>query len=193
MNLKSVKLAKPVTITNALEAVGFIKQGGTQCRFISVLTETEVELLKSSPYQGVRKVSRRIGMINVNYVAGVEKRRAAAMGIPVSEVEYKPGKTWYYHDQTEDGKPLPIVRHSKTHIPYLQYFPLRSFGTRYLLPNGDEIPEDTLKPYFKSRGWVDDTKPRVCVFKMESLKSIRVYGVEFKTPKAQQLQDTLSS
>jgi len=83
-----------VTIGSHLEMVGFIKGNGTQCRFVSMVSETEPKLRAGCPFKGVVKVSRKRGMINANYNTAVRKRIAARLGVEIKDVEYQNGEVW---------------------------------------------------------------------------------------------------
>jgi hypothetical protein len=168
-----------VTITDPLEMAGFIKSNGTQCRFVSIVTNTPVVNLKpNSPFQGVRKVSRKMGIINANYNNSVRTRIAKSLGVKLSaEVKYKNGKVWYQHLKTVDGKSLPLVenKHTKNSKLYLQYFPHKATSA-YVMPDGSIVMEQELSP------WLTETsrssyKPPVISVELRNIKEIRASGV----------------
>lgn len=181
--MKIGKLEKAVKITDPLEMVGFIRTNGTRCQFISMLTVTEPKLKKSCPYVGVLKVSRRNGLINVNYNKAVRNRLAKSLGVALADVEYTNGKTWFVHQTDENGKALPLVKHAtkETGKHYLQYFPIRSSGTKYVLPNGEEIAESQLKPYFYAESKSEEYKPATCVFEVGNIKTLHCSQVTILT------------
>jgi hypothetical protein len=190
--MKLGKLKKMVKITDPLEMVGFIKTNGTQCQFVSMLTVTEPKLKKSCPYVGVTKVSRRNGLINMNYNTAVLKRIAASIGQPISEVSYENGAVWFEHIKDGEGKALPLVQHAKTPNGfYLQYFPLKSKDS-YQLSNGEPITEDKLKPFFYARK-ESDYKPITCVFKMDNIKELRAAGFIIQTDEVPVVESILQS
>ena len=62
-----------VSISNKLELVGFIRSIGTQCRFVTLTTETEVDMVKKhritkipNPFLGTIKIARRNGFLPRN-------------------------------------------------------------------------------------------------------------------------------
>lgn len=173
-----------VQITSPLEMVGFIKSNGTQCRFVSMVSETEPKLKKNCPFLGVKKVSRKRGMINVNYNKAVCRNISELLGVEVKEVEYTNGEVWYYHLTTVDAKPLPLVINKKVAIEnvnaetdfYLQFFPTASENV-YKMPNGEIIDEAKLEPYFYSKGERKEFKPCVISIKVENIKELRASGV----------------
>jgi hypothetical protein len=175
MNTKTI-----VSITNPLEMAGFIKSNGTQCRFVSIVTDTPVtKMRKTSPFQGVRKVSRKLGLVNANYNTSVRNRIADKLGVKLSEVEYENGETWYVHLQTADGKSLPLVQHkeeAKRGKLYLQYYPHKSTSA-YVMPNGDTVAEAELKPWLYAESKRPDYKPTVIAVELGNVKEIRASGV----------------
>lgn len=185
--------ATEVTITSPLEIAGFIRTNGTNCQFISLKTVTEPKLKKTCPYVGVKKISKRNGILNMHFAPAVARRVAAALGMPENEVEYVPGETWYEHEQTGDGKPLPLVHHKeKQGELYLQYFPLKNLGTVYMDDRGEEIPEELLKPHFYARK-DSEFKPAVCVFKLTSIAEIRANGFALQTVDTEAVDAILSA
>ena len=168
-----------VQIQNHLEMVGFIKSNGTQCRFVSMVSETPVKNIRAAcPFKGVIKIARKRGMINVNYVASVQRRVAERLGVKETEVEYTPGETWYKHLTTVDGKSLPLVVNKKTPDNgeyYLQFFTTSSDNV-YRMPNGEPVLESQLEPYFYASKR-DEFKPTVISIKVSNIKEIRASGV----------------
>lgn len=199
MKLKlKVNPTQTVTITDAMEMVGFLRTNGTQCQFVSMLTKTPVTKISvKCPYKNVVKVSRRNGLINVNYNMAVRRRLAAALNAPIADVEYTNGQTWFIHETAvigQETKALPLCVNKKTPKSgkfYMQYFPLRSSRTRYLLPNGEEVAESLLEPFFYSRER-DEYKPATCVFSIENIKELRCSGVVIKTEETEVVEAELS-
>lgn len=170
-----------VSITSPLEMAGFIKANGTACRFVSILIDTPVEKIKkNNPYQGLRKVSRKMGIVNANYNTSVRNRIAEKLGVTLSEVEYTNGITWYEHLQTVDKKPLPLVQHQKAEKRdgklYLQYFPHKAESV-YVLPSGEVVPDEKVKPWLYAESARIEYKPAVIVVNLENIKEIRASGV----------------
>ena len=168
-----------VKISSELEMLGFIKTNGTQCRFVSMVTETPVKNIKAAcPFKGVIKTSRKRGMINVNFSASVGRKLAASLGLPEKDIEYIPGETWYQHLTTVDGKSLPVVVNKKTPDNgeyYLQYFPTSSENV-YHMPNGEPVQESQLEPYFYAKA-KSEFKPIVISIKLSNIKELRASGV----------------
>lgn len=162
-----------VTLTNESEMVGFLKTIGTECQFVSMLTVTDPKMRTTgNPYKGVQKVSRRNGLLNVNFTNAVERNIAESFGISPTQVEYNAGKTWYKHLTTTDGKPLALCVHQKDETKYyLQYYPQKS-ETKYLMPDGTEIAEENLKPFLYERE-PNDFKPIVVVLALASIRELK--------------------
>lgn len=184
-----------VQIQNHLEMVGFIKSNGTQCRFVSMVTETPVKNIRAAcPFKGVIKIARKRGMINVNYVASVERRIAERFGVNEKEVEYKPGEVWYQHMTTVDGKTLPLVVNKKTPDNgeyYLQYFPTASEDV-YRMPNGEPIMKEQLEPYFYASKR-EEFKPTVISIKVGNIKELRASGVIMQAEDLAEAESALAS
>lgn len=151
----------------------FLRELGTQVRFISLVTETEVEMRKTgNPFVGTIKVVRRNGLVNVNH-SERPKRRMMEQGIenPV----YVPGSTWYLHEKTQDGKIIPLCYSKKNpDVKYLQFFPHRSYDPQYLL-NGVPLTEQEIiimKTFIPEKDWGQFKEP-VITLKMTSIKSIK--------------------
>ena len=192
--MKLGKLSKAVKITDPLEMVGFIRTNGTQCQFVSMLTVTEPKMRKDSPYKGVVKVSRRNGLLNVNYNTSVSKRLAEMFNVPPSEVQYIPGETWFKHQKTEDGRPLPLVvnKNKEDGKIYVQYFPIRTSGTKYVMPNGEQVAEEKLEPFFYARAEKEVWKPATCVFHVANIKELRASRVIVQTEDTAQAEQVLA-
>ena len=191
MNAKTI-----VSITNPLEMAGFIKSNGTQCRFVAIVTDTPVvKMKKASPFQGVRKVSRKTGIVNANYNTSVRNRIAAKLDVKLSEVEYENGDVWYQHLQTADGKPLPLVEHkdeAKRGKLYLQYFPHKATSA-YVMPNGDTVTEAELKPWLYAESKRPDYKPCVIAVELGNVKEIRASGVIMQAEDLDEAEAALST
>lgn len=191
--MKIGKLAKAVKITDPLEMVGFLRTNGTTCQFVSMLTVTEPKLKKSCPYVGVKKISRRNGLLNVNFNTAVRKRLSESLGLPMNDVEYVNGKTWFVHEMTSDGKALPLVKHETKNDGkfYVQYFPIRSSGTKYVLPNGETVSESVLEQYFYARS-ESEFKPATCVFHVENITELRASKVIIQTDDTENVETILA-
>jgi len=184
-----------VKIESHLEMVGFIKTNGTQCRFVSMVSETEPKLRAGCPFKGVRKVSRKRGMINANYNTAVRKRIAERLGVELKEVEYENGQVWYKHLQTVDNKTLPLVVNKNTPDNgeyYLQYYPTAAENV-YQMPNGDPVEESQLEPYFYKRTERDNFKPVVIAIKVSNIKELRASGVIMQAEDLPEAEAALSA
>jgi hypothetical protein len=175
-----------ITITDQAELAGFIRSIGVECRFVTMDTETEVKMNKrGNPFHDeanpVVKRQTRNGLVNVNYVNKVRRNLAELNGTPYSETEYTPGKTWYVHCQTTDGKPLALCEHSKTGEKYLQYFPMRTLGETTWHWKGRQLtPAEVKKVYSFVPDREESFKPRVNVFKMKSIKRLSCRNVDIR-------------
>ena len=166
-----------VQIQSELEMVGFLKTNGTQCRFVAIVTDTVPKLKVACPFKGVRKISRKLGIINANYNTSVRRNIAERLGVELADVEYTNGAVWYKHLQTLDGKNLPVVVHATkaTGKHYLQYFTHKA-TSKYVLPSGEEVREEQLEPYFYARS-DKEFKPTVIAVDLANVKELRASGV----------------
>ena len=183
-----------VEIQSHLEMVGFIKSNGTQCRFVSMISETLVTNIRAAcPFKGVIKTSKKMGLVNKDYVASVERRIAERLGVPASAVDYVPGEVWYKHLTTTDGKALPLVV-NKTKDDgeyYLQYFPTESKSV-YRMPNGEPVLESDLEPWFYKREKAD-FKPIVISVKVSNIKRLAASGVIMQVEDLAEAESALAS
>jgi len=150
---------------------------------------------KASPFQGVRKVSRKLGLVNANYNTSVRNRIAAKLGVTLSEVEYENGEVWYQHLKTVDGKNLPLVQHkdeAKQGKLYLQYFPHKSVNA-YVMPNGDSVTEAELKPWLYKESERPDYKPSVIAVDLANVKELRASGVIMQAEDIDEAEAALSA
>jgi hypothetical protein len=164
-----------IKITDPTFMAGFIQSIGTEARFISFTSDTEVKMRKTG------KVARRNGLVNVDYVAACN-RGLAELG--VKKPDYVPGKTWYKHTETADGKTLPLCvgNTKKTQGKfYLQYFPYRNLGTKYVL-NGKELTADEVEKLKTFIAEKDDSdfKPMVITVGLANIKEIKFRKVSFQ-------------
>lgn len=174
-----------VKIQDKNELVGFLRSIGTECRFVSLKTETAVKMKKTgNPFLGTVKVARRNGLVNINFVNSVNRKMTAA---GIENPDYTAGSTWYVHESTTDGKPLPLCVHKKDGSKfYLQYYPHRNLETHYVL-NGKTLTaeEVTKMKTFITEPEKNEFKPIVITLSMDSIRSIKFRRI-------QMLNDTIS-
>lgn len=184
-----------VQIESELEMLGFLKSNGTSCRFVSMTTQTVVKnIRKGCPFKGVIKISRKRGMINVNYNAAVCRNVAAKLGVEVKSVEYENGEVWYEHLQTVDKHSLPVVVNKKSPNNgkfYLQYFPTDSTNV-YRMPDGRMVDEEDLKPWFYT-DHRPDFKPTVISIELANIKKLCASGVIMQTEDLAEAQAALAN
>ncbi len=170
------------TLTTQSQLIQFLRNLGSQCQFVSLLTNTEPKMRKTgNPYVGVRKISRRNGLLNINYADSVSRKIAVKVGLPENQVEYIPKATWYMHEDDGNGRPIALCRHQKDDTKYyLQYFPVKSFDTTYVMPNGDIVPEENLKPFLQESYQVD-FKPAVITLGLDSIVEMKAKGMSIET------------
>lgn len=182
-------------MVNQLEMVGFIKTNGTGCRFVSIVTDTPVKNLRAAcPFKNVRKVSRKIGLLNANYNTSVRRRIAEKLGVELKEVEYQNGEVWYQHVMTADGKALPLVVNKKTPDSgkyYLQYFPHKA-ENKFVAENGDILTEAQLEPYFYASKR-EDFKPCVIAVSVENIMELKASGIIIQMPDFEQAEALLNA
>jgi hypothetical protein len=160
------------------DVVGFLKTNGTNCRLVSLVTETQPKMKPGCPFSGVVKVSRKRGIVNANYNTSVRRRIAKHLGVALKEVEYNDGNVWYRHLTTADGQLLPLVVNKKVKTPsestehYLQFFTTRS-SNEYRLPSRDTVTAEQLKPWFVKQAEKPHYKPTVISIKVSNIKKMR--------------------
>lgn len=163
-----------VKIKDKRELAGFLRVLGTASCFISMRTETEVKMRKTgNPYLGTVKVERRNGLVNVNFVAACERNLSKETG---EKVEYIPGETWYVHEQTVEGKPLPLCHHKDDDQRYyLQYFPHRVIGEKEYYLKGVKLTDEQVKEMkkFITKENRPAFKPRVITLSMDSIRELK--------------------
>ncbi len=175
---KMAKAKTIVQITDPAEMAGFIKSNGTQCRFVSFISRTPVEKIRRGhPWTGTGlfKVARQRGIINVNYAAAVERRIADKLGI---DVNYVPGKVWFNHIMTVDGKPLPLVENKNPDKPglYLQFYPHRATST-YVTGSNEPVAKEAVAPWLYSKPERSEFKPPTITVKLAHILELRASGV----------------
>ena len=207
-----------VKIEDKAEMIGFLRSIGTECRFITVLTETIVDQNKTrptgnmvpsraksqkgkliremalNPYWGAVKVARRNGFVNADFVKMVEKRYAAIMGVPVED--YTAGGTWYQHCHSEDDKPLCLCEHQKdSSRKYLQMFPLRNLGETTYWLNGQRMTKDQVNDMYEN--WVTEKeraewKPVTIVLAIDSIRMITFRKVNLLNETFSRIANTMA-
>jgi len=195
-----------VKMVSELEMLGFLKTNGTACRFVAILTKTPVVKIKvGNPWHVVKsgkvvgeanlfKVSRKIGIINANYCASVERRIAEKLGVAKSEVEYVAGETWYEHLQTADGKNLPVVQHkdeTKRGVFYLQYFPQKSVNA-FVNGAGEPVAENEVEKWAYAESERPDFKPAVIAVKLSNVHQLKASGVIIEMPELAEVETALA-
>lgn len=180
-----------VKIEDKNELIEFLRSIGSECRFVTVETETIVKNMPKTgnPYWGTVKVAKRNGFVNADFVRAVEKRYAELNGLTPSDVEYTAGTTWYVHCQTENGRPMCLCEHKKDHSKkYLQLFPLRNLGeTVYVHPTLGKLSKEQIKD-MEGRMYADNSpewKPGVITLAIDSIRTITFRKVKL-------LNDTVS-
>ena len=169
---------KTITINDNKELVSFLRILGTECQFVSLETETKVKMNKTgNPFVGTVKVTKRNGLVNVNHEDRVNRRMKEA-GLDPS---YTAGETWYVHETTADGKVIPLCQSKKdANAKYLQFFPHRSRGTKYVL-NGRELTAEEvtkMKTFIPEKDWGEFKQP-VITLKMDSIRRIKFRKLDF--------------
>lgn len=209
-----------IKIENKQELIGFLRSIGTETRFITVTTETEVDQNKTrltgrlipstaksqkgkliherqqNPYWGAIKVSRRNGFVNADFVKMVEKRYAEIMGVSVSDVEYTPGGTWYQHCHDENNRPLCLCEHQKDHSrKYLQMFPLRNLGETTYWLKGQKMTQEQVSDMYEN--WVTEKertewKPVTIVLAIDSIRCITFRKVNLLNETFSRIANTMA-
>lgn len=173
-----------IQITNPNQLEGFLLSIGSQCRFITFTTDTEVKMRKTNnPFLGCRKVETRNGLVNVDFTKAVIRNVAEATGINKNDIDYVPGSTWYRHIETADGKKTCLCEGNTPNTlgrKVIQYFPMKKIGeSRYFLPNGKEVQYSDIEP-FVQLSKPSAFKPLVITVGLENIKSITFRKVTFE-------------
>ena len=203
----SLNRSNVVKMQSELEMLGFLKTNGTQCRFVGMTIKTPVVKIKAgNPWHKVSKgkvvgecnlfkLSRKIGVINMNFVAAVEKRIAEQLGVAKSEVEYVAGEVWYKHLTTADGKPLPVVVNkdeAKQGEHYLQYFPQKNLATSYVNGQGEPVLESEVARWAYAESERPEYKPAVISVKLSNICQLKASGVVLEMPELDEVQAALA-
>ena len=176
---------KTILTVNQLELMGFLVSNGTACRFVSLLTKTPVVKIRTgNPWgasaktkKGLYKVSKKRGLINLNYVAAVERRIANAIGVPEEIVEYIPDESWHKHVRNAEGNPSPVVLNAKKDDGkmYLMYHPQGS-ENHYVNEAGEVVPEETVKPWLYAESPRSDIKPPTITIELKNVLQMKASG-----------------
>jgi hypothetical protein len=190
---------------SALQLKGFLTSNGTACRFVSITTQTPVvkirvgnpfgQIIKKNKVVGeskLNKLSKKIGLINVDFVASVERKIAAATQLPESMIQYNPGKIWYTHVMTEDNKPLPLVQHKETGELYLQYYPRKSVNC-YVNGQGEIVADETVKPWLHAESERSEFKPPVITLKLDNVVRMAASGIILEMPAHDEVEKIMAT
>ncbi len=177
---------------NEAEMAGFVKANGTDCRFVSMVSQTPVVKIKvGNPWHVVKdgkvvgecnlfKVSRKIGIINANYNTSVRNRIAEKLDVKLSDVEYVNGNVWYEHLKAGE-KALPLVQHkdeTKRKGFYLQYFPQTEKSVNcYKTAAGEIVPDAEVKKWAYAESERSEFKPTVIVVALGNIKQLTASGI----------------
>ena len=202
---QKMKREQVVSMIDRLEMLGFLKTNGTACRFVAITTKTPVVKIKAgNPWKagmatesGLYKVSRKIGIVNANYVASVARRIAEHLGVKPAEVEYEAGQTWYEHLLTGDGKALPVVQHKDEAKRggefYLQYFPQTDKSENvYVNEAGEPVSDAEVKPWLYAESRRSEFKPAVIAVKLSNIHRLKASGVVIEMPELDEVQSVLA-
>ena len=184
-----------IKMMDTLEMVGFLKTNGTASRFVSLTIQTPVVKMRAgNPWHKISKgkvvgepnlfkVAKVTGLINANYNTSVRRRIAEKLGVELGEVEYVNGTVWYTHEMTENGKPLPLVKHATKDNGerYLQYFPHKTESV-YVNAAGEVIPKETVKPWLYAETNRPDFKPQTQVVNLANVRQLKASGVIIEMP-----------
>lgn len=184
-----------VKMESPLEMVGFLKTNGTACRFVAIIIDTAPKLKVACPFKNVRKVAKKIGIINANYNTSVRRKIAEILDVDLSRVEYENGEVWYKHLMTSDDKALPVVVNKKKEDGkhYLQYFPRKSEHKYINGDTGEVIDEETLKPFFYAQSERPNFKPCVISVDLSNVRQLKASGVVIEMPEFEEAEAVLTA
>lgn len=180
-----------VTFTDPKMLAGFVLSIGTQCRWATMDTETEVKMKKTgNPFSSSPVIKRqtRNGLFNVNFVNSVRRKLAEINGTPYSETEYESGETWYVHYLDNEGCSTALVHGKKPNKQtgkvedYVQFFPMRTLGKTTYWWNGRQLTETEVEQVYTFVPEREEVeyKPRVNVFKLSSIKRLTCRNVNIR-------------
>ena len=194
-----------VQMTSELEMLGFLKSNGTACRFLGMTIKTPVVKIRAgNPWgagkateSGLYKLSRKIGIINADYCAAVERRIAETLGVKPSEVEYKAGETWYVHLTDNDQHALPVCHHKdeakRNGTYYLQYFPQTEKSVNaYVNEAGEPVSDELVKPWLYTESERPAYKPKTIVVKLANIKRLAASEVVLEMPELDEIEAVLA-
>jgi hypothetical protein len=184
-----------IKISDKNEMVAFLKMIGTGSQFVSLKTETAVKMRKTNnPFVGAVKVTKRTGLVNVDFIAAVRRRMAELQQVAFSETEYEAGSTWYKHVSTEEGKSLPLCVHQKDERKfYLQFFPLHSRDTKYFLNNRElSLEEINQMKTFITEQERNEFKPIVITLAIDSIREMRAKSITILNKTVNRLAQRMS-
>lgn len=183
----TVKLTVP-------EIVGFLKTIGLQSMFLSMETATtfklnkfnrpkEGEEKKPCPFGKVTKFAARLGWLNIDYKAAVERRISKATGIPAKQIDYELGEVWHKHLLTEDGKATPVLVNKETPEDgkfYIFYFHRKTTAARYVAENGEPVTYEQMRPWLPAPSKDNPNKPPVRSITLNNVRVLKARGLIVK-------------
>lgn len=179
-------MATTIKLKNVDQMVGHLLTLGTACTFVSCVTATPQKkaLRADCPYRDVIKLAKRTGWLNMDYNRAVRRRIANRLEVSIKDVEYTNGESWHTHMLTGEGKATPVCVNKRTPDNGKYYLFLtqgKVSRTKYVMPNGEEVSYDLLKPWFYTRAQ-DDLKPEVRCVTLNNVSELRVRGLIVRTP-----------
>jgi len=171
---------KPVSHVQLMDIL--TDMSGKGSKFVGLTTVTEPKLLKSCPYNGVRKVSEVTVQVNYDYVNAVENQlRKEDKDLD----DYKQGTSWYDVVTFQNGKLTPFAKHKTSGDLYLRCRHMSTTSSKYFDDNGNEVSEQQLAPYLpkksKATNQGTDTAVRAVTYKLDGIVAVRVDGNNYVT------------
>jgi hypothetical protein len=171
---------KPVSHVQLMDIL--TDMSGKGAKFVGLTTVTEPKLLKSCPYNGVKKVSEVTVQVNYDYVNAVENQLIRENK---DLDDYKQGTSWYNVVTFQNGKLTPFAKHKENGDLYLRCRHMSTTSSKYFDDNGNEIAEESLKAYLpkksKPTNQGTDTAIRATTYKLGNIVAVRVDGNNYVT------------
>ena len=187
MSTRTIKL-------DVQQMVGFLMGLDGASMFLSMETATPFKLNKFSraankadkkpcPWSSVTKLAARLGWLNIDYKAAVERRISKTTGIPAKHIDYELGEVWHKHLLTEEGKPTPVLVNKETPENgkfYIFYFHRKTTAARYVGPNGEPITYEQMKLWLPAPSADNPNKPPVRSITLNNVRVLKARGLIVK-------------
>ena len=146
----------------------------------------ETGVKRPNPFGKVTKLAARLGWLNIDYKAAVERRISKATGIPAKQIDYELGEVWHKHLLTEDGKATPVLVNKETPEDgkfYIFYFHRKTKAARYVAENGEPVTYEQMKPWMPPPSKDNPNQPPVRSIALNNVRVLKARGLVVKSSK----------